>query len=563
MDDNDPTYGSMGYVSPQVKSRRSRDARRSSILDGLATSAEEQLTQLEDEDNTIPSLNFPPVEETTGDSAYKDSKEELKEDEENSTPGVTTVIIDGEEIEVRTQRLKASEFRGHKAWNKKLRVQYNSEELSAFIKSAQRCVLSKGNKLKVFSVDLDDEKKLDHVRNFGLQLKLLKAHLVDHDIYDVFKIVIPKDISSIEFHRETYDLFLSYPKLTAKIVANSCAWYNGWAFKPYYKENMKLSFELLRVNTDEHLFNKTLETYEQFPEISRGGPLMAHLLFDKILTTTESAIEVLVKKIENLKIRDQIGEDIDSVVSLIRSTVDVLHSASDENRCYVPDDFPKLVLKVFQSSSNKEFNETFAEEQRTVQREADRTGKKPQWPAIEGTLLQAERVYYRLVTETKWCVSASKRRHALNASTSGPPDYSRQTCFNCEELGCSVEICKKPKDQKRINANRKKFLDSKRRTSNSSSSRSGGASPRRDEQGRPLKPNKNGIYVVDTKKLKSERDPASTPAPAPAPTPAPSAHDAATIPASNTSSGNPARQAQLARTQDRVNQLYGPGSGNE
>ena len=104
---------------------------------------------------------------------------------------------------------------------------------------------------------------------------------------------------------------------------------------------------------------------------------MAYLLLSKILTTTESAIEILLVKIKYLKIRNIKGEDIDSVVSLIRSTVEVLVSPSDETRCYIPDDFPKMVLQVFQSSSNKEFNETFEEEQQTVQRESDRTGRKP------------------------------------------------------------------------------------------------------------------------------------------------------------------------------------------
>ena len=129
---------------------------------------------------------------------------------------------------------------------------------------------------------------------------------------------------------------------------------------------------------------------------------MAYLLLSKILTTTESAIEILMAKIKTLKIPDSKGEDVDAVVSLVRSTVDVLLSASDVGRSYIPDDFPKTILRVFQSSSNKEFNETFAEEQRTVQRESDRNGTKPLWPTVEGTLLQAERVYQRLVTEGAW-----------------------------------------------------------------------------------------------------------------------------------------------------------------
>ena len=172
-------------------------------------------------------------------------------------------------------------------------------------------------------MDTDDEKKLDHVRSLGLQLKLLKEHLIDHDLYDVFTIVFPKDVTAgPEIHKGLCDLFADYPKLHAKHVATSCAWYNSWAAEDYVAENMKLSFEFFRNNTDEYLFNKTLESYEQYPVLCRGGPLMAYLLLSKILTTTESAIEILLVKIKSLKIRNIKGEDVDSVVSLIRSTVD-------------------------------------------------------------------------------------------------------------------------------------------------------------------------------------------------------------------------------------------------
>lgn len=324
---------------------------------------------------------------------------------------------------------------------------------------------------------------------------------------------------------------------------------------------MKLSLELLRNNVDEHLFNKTLEAFEQYPVMCQGGPLMAYLLFDKILTTTESAIEVLTKKIKTLKIRDQTGEDVDAVVSLIRSTVDVLHSASDDARCYVPDDFPKLVLQVFQTSSNTEFNETFAEEQRTVQRAADRTGKQPQWPTIDGTLLQAERVYLRLIAESKWCVPASKKRHALNAANSSSGrDLSKRTCWNCEKKGCSVEVCKEPVNQSKIDANRAKYRNkrkSSRTRKSGSSNRSGGASPPRDDKGRPLKPNKNGVWIVDQKVYRAEQakgddaKPASAPAPAPAPT-----SDDDTAKTSNTSGSDSAMNAQIKRVQFQVDKLY-------
>ena len=57
-----------------------------------------------------------------------------------------------------------------------------------------------------------------------------------------------------------------------------------------------------------------------------------------------------------------------------------------------------------------------------------------------------------------------------------------------------MEICKKPKDEKQIAANRKKFLAAKRAK--------GKPKTRTGSDGRPQKLNKNGIYVVDTKKMR-------------------------------------------------------------
>ena len=145
----------------------------------------------------------------------------------------------------------------------------------------------------------------------------------------------------------------------------------------YIKENMKYSFELFQANTKESLFNKMLETYKQYPAQCQGGALIAYLLLSKILLTTESAIKVMIMKISKIKIRDIKGEDVDTVISMVRSTFDKLDCTSDGACFYVPDDFPKTILQVLQTSSHPEFNKAFSEDQCMVQHEADQTGHCP------------------------------------------------------------------------------------------------------------------------------------------------------------------------------------------
>ena len=57
---------------------------------------------------------------------------------------------------------------------------------------------------------------------------------------------------------------------------------------------------------------------------------MACLVLSKIQTMTESSIEILVLKIQSLKIIDINGEDIDTTVSLVQATANVLSSAGKQ-----------------------------------------------------------------------------------------------------------------------------------------------------------------------------------------------------------------------------------------
>ena len=111
---------------------------------------------------------------------------------------------------------------------------------------------------------------------------------MNHDIVDVFTIVSVKDVlTSGDVHvnpelggPQVYNLFIDYPRLHQTKVAASNAWYNTWltGVQPYIKENMQLGFELLRHNTDDILWAKCLEEYEEFHPIQCGGPLMLYLI---------------------------------------------------------------------------------------------------------------------------------------------------------------------------------------------------------------------------------------------------------------------------------------------
>ena len=222
---------------------------------------------------------------------------------------------------------------------------------------------------------------------------------------DVFTIVSAHDISQTgavnanpDGGPRVYNLFTDYPRLHMSEVATSNAWYNTWLgqLQPYVKENMQYSFELLRHNTNETLWSKCMEEYEEFHPIQQGGPLMLFLILKRIQTLSKSAVDFLKRKILSIKIRDVEGENVDTVVSLIKAAYHALLSASTPTRSCVPNDLPLRIMEVCQTSSHPEFNKVFADEVSEARRHADKYGGVPNWNTITQTLSQASSTYRRL-----------------------------------------------------------------------------------------------------------------------------------------------------------------------
>ena len=346
-----------------------------------------------------------------------------------------------------------------------------------------------------------------------------------------------------------YNLFTDYPQLTAEIVGLSNLWYRRWVEAKFIEENLDFTWKFLQNNTEESLWNKCLEDYEEFDPKIQGGPLMMFLLLKRIRNQSETAIEALRIKVSTLKLSEMQGEDVDIVVSLVKTCHAALLSASTKEHSYVPDDFPKTVLTVLQTSSVPEFNAVFAKEVQDVQTQADKTNRRPIWPTVSSTLKLATNTYQRLMASHEWNVPADTRAAGYNVSTNG---NRKLTCFNCggDHL---LPDCKAPRNESKIEANRKAFNESKGRSSNNygrggrgrgrgggRGGRGGGRGPRRTKvvNGTPLVMNKNGAYVLDTaanKKLKEEKEKAKNDAraviesaltaglqaQAPAPTPTP------------------------------------------
>ena len=468
-----------------------------------------------------------------------------EEKQESQTADPVRYIIDGRILDVRSRPTSVGSFVSPRMWDKTQRHALEPDVKHKFVKSATGYVLTKHNKLQVLSTKTEDDGVLQHVHNLQTQLKLLRAHADDYDISDVFTIVVPLSLTTTPLLNttadnkpETYDLFTDYTILHPTTVANSNAWYNTWAENEYVSENMTYTFTMLQNNTDEKLWMKCIEDLETYSPIQQGGPLMLYLILKRIQNVSESAIEHLKIKISKVSIKKIPGENVDNVVSLIKSTHNVLISASTADRNYIPDDFPCQILRVFQTSSVKAFNAAFKFEEQKVLHKADRLGGTPEWPTITELTNLATNMYQRMLSENTWHIQ--KPAPAALPATDGNVQRQRGSnrrpakpkCFNCGEEHL-LPACPHPRNEDKIAKARQEFNADKRKRFGSNSkpnNTNSGSRTQYDTKGRALTVNKKGDMVVDQRKLQASRElqalnavvkelddaasqPASTPAP--------------------------------------------------
>ena len=433
---------------------------------------------------------------------------------------VETVMINGSIVRVKAKPTETKDLR-NRYWDKTKRAGLSVEDRTTWHTSATKCVLTKNNKLYIPDVDPTNKKCLSMLRNHDSQMRLLEEHMFQHDIIDVLTIVVPYDaIGEPGKHDVEYNLFEDYHKLTPEHVANSCAWYNRWSEEPYHAENMTTIFECLQKNTDETLWNKALDDYHRYDRLHQGGPLMFMLILRRQVSNTETALRSTIDNLKKLRIRDVEGEDVELVCSEIESVHNALTHSSGPGRNYVPDDLPRDVLQIFKSSSVRRFNQMFIDEQKSIECLSVRHGTLPIWTPIPDLLKMARGHYTLIKSDTAhggWHVDDKQKKKALLGSapnsnpSNGPPRKFR--CFNCDEEDCNEKICTKPRNEARIQANRKKFMEEKKKRFEAQRDRSRGSSAnaastrktKTSDDGTPMVLNKNKKWVPDQKALTAQR----------------------------------------------------------
>ena len=379
---------------------------------------------------------------------------------------------------------------------------------------------------------------------------------------DVFTVVFPTDVDnspSLSSTRTPVDLYKDYLSVTRQEVAESCLWYSTWPTAENYRQNLSKTFTFSRQNCSMSLFHKVLETYDTFPVGCRGGPLFFKLMLDVLVADNAVVADSLITHLKGLKISAVQGENVNSVVSLVRHACRRLRDISR-----LPQDIELILLALYQTSSVPDFNSMFAIASSARQYDALGTDQRSLQHAVyqpkhQESLFQltedinnrADNAYAKL--RGTWKVPkqrndggaslvAGKSTKSASGSEESTTDFRvfsftvllSGVCWNCGDPSHGLRNCPHPRNERKVSANREQFKRAKakqKKTGGSTDTDSSGkptvfAPPRPDENGRRTI---NGVpHTWDSNRKWWKKDgpsgnAAHTPVSAPAPATSPAA----------------------------------------
>lgn len=409
--------------------------------------------------------------------------------------------VQGRALRLRSSPLAFTTDHLNRIWNKYERHLLPTEDRLAFDTKVASYVLAKNNKLRQQSSVVDDDEALQKNHNLRNQVRAIKKHCDEYDISDVFTVLVPHDVRNTSIlENDRYDLFEDYMVIDPDLVAQSNVYYNRYCEDKFVSENLALTYNMLKNNTEEILFQKCLEEYDRYHPFQQGGPLMFSLIMKKISSGTEQQIDYLKQKADQLRISSLEGENVDKAISLLDAALNTFKSASTKTLNRKPIEWEKNLVSIFQTSSNSTFNQLFRKLQNDVRQAADMSGGQPQWPSHEKIIRLASATYNRLKLSGDW--DSPSRKKALVAQPqrqlyqqqqpqSGPSNMNQPrsppTCWNCNKEGHTVTNCTQEIDQNKVNKARDEFRARRRNNGSSWRTKRANVAQKKKEKQQELK----------------------------------------------------------------------------
>jgi Zinc knuckle len=413
--------------------------------------------------------SFEGIEESYSEESNNDSSQRSKNsDSTSSGSSQSTMVTPAQNVTIKGRRINVAATAqtvtsgSTPLFKTKTRDQLSEDKRNDLFDKATK---SRSTKFDLVSLTLSEEDKLDDTYSIGIQIAQLRGHFIKYDMDDVFMIVTPDPYDTSvsppqlvpsRIKNTFQDLFDSYSQISEDQVAASNKWYSEHTVEDYYRQNLQLTFEFFENNCTKGLWEKCLEDYDEYEPEEKGGTLLFIIMMKKLQSHTDSAVQYLINSVKNLKISGFEGENVSRVVSLIRGAHKRLRNVTT-----LPEEFPKWVLLVLQTSSVEGFNKTFSHLKREIEVVTPlRLRTTVNYPPVEDMLRMAEKLYLDMTAANEWSGVTTKVNQSTFVTTTG----KKLSCWNCGGEGHTLKDCPKPTNQTMVEKNKKEFRDAKKKT---------------------------------------------------------------------------------------------------
>jgi hypothetical protein len=221
------------------------------------------------------------------------------------------------------------------------------------------------DKYKMLWLSIVNEDDLQDTYNLQMCIEETKQNFERFDMGDVFTILTTNPTGTVEV---LGDMFEHYVTITPEEVAASNTIYATLvkaSDHPWIRENLTLTFDYFRNNTDTDTYRKALETYNSYDLAERGGPLFFKIMTSLLQTDSVAVVQALKDRLTKMNLKNYEGEDVMKAVSHIRGVIKRLRGLERTDttghviETKVPSDLSKTLLEIFQTSSDDKFNKMF------------------------------------------------------------------------------------------------------------------------------------------------------------------------------------------------------------
>jgi hypothetical protein len=288
----------------------------------------------------------------------------------------------------------------------------------------------------------------------------LEARIIQYDMMDLFmvaKLRTGMDLTKIEhvadlWSEERTNLLQTWDKVSWE---NACYWQLAINRRcdGANKESHSWAAQLLRNSCTSDLRDLVNTKYKSLSPEFKGAItytwLICFNLFSKSRDTT-AALKRYLKLFETKGLQRIRGENVVVAKKEVIAVCKRLDCTGD-----LPDETTIDVLRGLQRVTVVEFKDVFhSYHQEAMKSALEVSGSRP-W----GHNSTLEEVIYLMSLALDYYINLN-----VSGRWTIPKGHKfAAACWNCDDEHCNVRICTKPKDEKKIAANRKKFLDAKNR----------------------------------------------------------------------------------------------------